>query len=166
VLESYDSTSDAFTEVTAAGTDTPGTYEFNVTQDAYSGVGVDYSDTANVTLAVENLDANAPVNTFDVTLDNQADRSQMHISAAEIESPDVLDVTTTTDEPWLAGTATPRTRRPTRSRRPARSTARTRRSVSSRATTVSPKRLTPRPKTPSRATSSTTSRCRTMRVSP
>jgi len=63
---------------------------------------VDYSDTANVTLAVENLDANAPVNTFDVTLDNQADRSQMHISAAEIESPDVLDVTTTTDEPWLA----------------------------------------------------------------
>jgi len=91
VLESYDSTSDAFTEVTAAGTDTPGTYEFNVTQDAYSGVGVDYSDTANVTLAVENLDANAPVNTFDVTLDNQADRSQMHISAAEIESPDVLD---------------------------------------------------------------------------
>jgi len=33
VLESYDSTSDAFTEVTAAGTDTPGTYEFNVTQD-------------------------------------------------------------------------------------------------------------------------------------
>jgi len=102
VLESYDSTSDAFTEVTAAGTDTPGTYEFNVTQDAYSGVGVDYSDTANVTLAVENLDANAPVNTFDVTLDNQADRSQMHISAAEIESPDVLDVTTTTDEPWLA----------------------------------------------------------------
>jgi len=57
VLESYDSTSDAFTEVTAAGTDTPGTYEFNVTQDAYSGVGVDYSDTANVTLAVENLDA-------------------------------------------------------------------------------------------------------------
>jgi len=52
VLESYDSTSDAFTGVTAAGTDTPGTYEFNVTQDAYSGVGVDYSDTANVTLAV------------------------------------------------------------------------------------------------------------------
>ncbi|WP_066418807.1 hypothetical protein [Halorubrum aethiopicum] len=102
-LETYDSNSDAFTVVTAAGDSTPGTYEFNVTQGAYSGVGVDYNDTANVTFAVENLDAtDAPANMFTVTLDNQADRSQIHISAAEIDSPNVLDVTTETDEPWLA----------------------------------------------------------------
>lgn len=101
-VATYGSTSDAFTEVTAAGADTPGTYEFNVTQDAYEGIELDYNDTAELTFAVENLDADAPVNTFDVTLDNQADRSQMHISAAEIASPSVLDVTTQTDEPFLA----------------------------------------------------------------
>jgi len=44
-----------------------------------------HSDTANVTLAVE-ISTRTPVNTFGVTLDNQADRSQMHISAADIES--------------------------------------------------------------------------------
>lgn len=101
-LATYDSSSDAFTEVTAAGDSSPGIYKFNVTQEAYEGAELDYNDTADVTFAVENLDADAPVNTFDVTLDNQADRSQMHISAAEIDSPDVLDVTTTTDEPFLA----------------------------------------------------------------
>ena len=101
-LATYDSSSDAFTEVTAAGTDTPGTYEFNVSQSAYEGAELDYNESTELTFAVENLDTDAPVNTFDVTLDNQADRSQMHISAAEIESPSVLDVTTTTDEPFLA----------------------------------------------------------------
>jgi len=101
-VASFGSSSDAFTTVTAAGTDTAGTYEFNVTQDAYEGVELDYNDTAELTFAVENLDADAPVNTFTATLDNQADRSQMHISPAEIASPSVLDVTTQTDEPWLA----------------------------------------------------------------
>jgi len=90
----------------------------------------------------------------------------MHISAAEIESPDVLDVTTTTDEPWLAEyrDAENETTYEVTSTR----------SINGSDSTIEylasddgvSKRLTPRPKTPSRATSSTTSRCRTMRVSP
>ena len=87
-------------ETVTAATDTePGTYEFNVTQGAYSGAEIDVNETENVTIAVENLDGDDAINMFDVELDNQGTTSQAHVSTNELTNPTVFDVSSETVEP-------------------------------------------------------------------
>lgn len=87
-------------ETVSDATDTePGVYEFDVTQDAYAGAELDLGETGTVTIAVENLDGNEAVNTFDVSLDNEANASQAHVSTNELNDPTVFDVDSETIEP-------------------------------------------------------------------
>ena len=87
-------------ETVADATDTePGTYEFNLSQDAYSGAELDVNETSTVTVAVENLDGDDAVNMFDVELDNEGTTSQAHVSTNELMNPSVFDVESETVEP-------------------------------------------------------------------
>ncbi|PCR88687.1 DUF2808 domain-containing protein [Natrinema ejinorense] len=79
------------TAVSAAdsGTSTPGTYQLEVNHSELRTLEMGVNEMTDLQVAVENLDAGAPANDFNATLENTDEVSQLHIAAddtrAEIE---------------------------------------------------------------------------------